>query len=150
EVDYAMDTGIGRFNPFLQVSYVMDFDQAILPGDPFWSVFDPSAQVEDRNGNLISNPFDSAFVPDTRANLGVTWSHGDFGATVLANYIGDSSQFTDGAMQHYPSWTTLDAQVSWSTPWKGKLTLGVRNAGDREPPLDNTILAHPFYANSQY
>ena len=26
----------------------------------------------------------------------------------------------------------------------------MRNIGDRDPPLDNTLLSGPFYVNSQY
>ena len=80
----------------------------------------------------------------------MTWSFGDFSAGGFATYIGDSEQEIANTLQHIPSWTTTNLQVSWMAPWNGKLTLGVRNIGDRAPPLNNVAFASPFYSNSQY
>ena len=129
--DYTIDTAIGRWNPFLDVSYVGRFDQETVPGTGFDTLLTVGA-------------------PDLRANLGVNWSHGDFGASLIANHIGDNEGQVGNQTSQVSSWTTLDAQVSWATPWKGKVTLGVRNLADRDPPLNNVIFQHPFYVNSQY
>jgi iron complex outermembrane receptor protein len=38
--------------------------------------------------------------------------------------------------QHVPSWVTHDLQVNYDAPWNGRFTIGVRNIGDKDPPMD--------------
>ena len=134
EADYSFDTSIGTFSQNLTISHVMNFDQ-------------------DEGRGVFLEQLDEAFTPATRAQLSLGWASGDFSATVIGNLIGDSEEKTDrnGALgTRIPNWTTWDLQGSWSAPWNGKVTVGVRNIGDRDPPLDNTLLSGPFYVNSQY
>ena len=134
EADYRLDSDWGTFNPFLTVSYVRKFDQEILPGDGFIDVRE-----------LLG-----FFAPDMRAQAGVNWSYGDFSAATTGTMIGDSELFVAGQNVRIGTWTTWNLQASWSTPWKGKVTAGVRNIADRAPPLNNVAFAHPFYSNTQY
>ena len=80
---------------------------------------------------------------------------GDFDMGLVGKYIGDSFEYvrlspTSEVRAEIPSWTTWNLQASWSAPWNGKVTVGVRNIGDKAPPLDNLVLDSPFYLNSQY
>jgi iron complex outermembrane receptor protein len=131
EIDYRMDSDWGSFNPYINITWVDEFVSEILPGTGF-------------------DDFIGLSVPDTKAQAGVNWSFGDFAAGIVSTYIGDSEQDVAGTTQRIGSWTTTNLQASWTAPWNGKVTLGVRNVGDREPPLNNVAFGHPFYANSQY
>ncbi len=134
EADYSFDTSVGTFSQNLTVSYVGKFEQ-------------------DEGLGIFVEQLDEAFTPDMRAQLSLGWAQGDFSATVIGNLIGDSEEKTDrnGALgTRIPNWSTWDIQGSWAAPWNGKVTVGVRNIGDRDPPLDNTLLSGPFYVNSQY
>jgi iron complex outermembrane recepter protein len=135
EADYSFDTSIGTFSQNLTVSYVMNYDQ------------------DETGTGVFLEQLDEAFTPDTRAQLMLGWAQGDFSATLIGNLIGDSEEKTarNGALgTRIPNWTTWDLQGSWSAPWNGKVTIGVRNIADKDPPLDNTLLSGPFYVNSQY
>jgi iron complex outermembrane receptor protein len=134
EADYSFDTAIGTFSQNLTISYVGNYDQ------------------DEGTGEFLEQ-LDEAFTPDLRAQLSLGWNSGDFSAAVIGNLVGGSEEKTDrnqalGARS--PSWARWDVQGSWSAPWNGKVTLGIRNIADRDPPLDNEILSSPFYANSQY
>ena len=130
EIDYRHDTDFGTFNPSLEITRVRGFKTRILPTSPFTS------------GDL------GLATPDTRANFVLNWRMGDFSAGINGNYIGDSQSLVSTA--RIPSWTTWNLQGSWNAPWNGRLTLGVRNIGDRAPPLSAQAFAHPFYDNEQY
>ncbi len=136
-VDYAFDSDYGTWSQRLDYTYVNSFETEGLPGTGF--------------GDALTG---SGFVPDTRAALTLGWAMGDFGATLIGDMIGDSSQTITVAGQpitvNIPHWVTWDLQGTWNTPWQGKVTVGVRNIGDKAPPLDNQIISSPFYLNSQY
>lgn len=84
--------------------------------------------------------------PKDRAQLTLGWSYGDFTVANITNYIGSSG---DGDTR-LPSWITHDLQASWSAPWNGKITLGVRNVGNKLPPFNDSLYAFPYYDNSLY
>src|SRR5690606_37333183 len=69
--------------------------------------------------------------PDDRGQLVVAWERGDFGAAVIANYIGPHEDTEEEI--YIPSWTTFDAQGNVNVPWNGRVTLGVRDVGDMLP-----------------
>ena len=102
---------------------------------------------------------DDPSVPQFRANLGTTWTIGDFsfawnishidgtlsqqgfviegcllGATAAAPCVIANVDY--GYARRLPSWTTHDLQASWNTPWNGRLSLGVTNVADKGPVLD--------------
>ena len=85
--------------------------------------------------------------PDDRGQLVVAWERGDFGAAVIANYIGPHEDTEEEI--YIPSWTTFDAQVNVNVPWNGRVTLGVRNVGGKLPPF-STAYGSPFYDNELY
>jgi iron complex outermembrane recepter protein len=134
EADYAFDTAIGTFSQNLVVSYVANFDS-------------------DEGLGVFLEQLDEAFFPDMRMQLSLGWAQGDFSATLIGNLIGDSEEKTNrnnALGTRIPNWTTWDLQGTWSAPWNGKVTVGVRNLADKDPPLDNTLNSSPFYVNSQY
>jgi len=82
--------------------------------------------VDDGLGN-ITEFLDINGYPDRRAALYNTWTFGDFTAGWNINYIGEN-----GPVGGY---ATNDVQLTWNAPWKGQITVGATNVGDRYPPL---------------
>lgn len=109
-----------------------------------------------------------------RSNLSARWELGDWGATWFARYyskqdevcIGtpnvpaaqrarlcsDPTRITDldGAgpaprpRNRIPSVVFNDVAVFWKTPWNAKVTLGVNNVLDKDPPVAITAFANSF------
>jgi iron complex outermembrane receptor protein len=81
-------------------------------------------------------------LPRTRGNFTAAWSRGDWAASLFVNYIGyryGTGQLSGTAKvtnDRYSSQVIVNPQVSYSGLFRTKLTLGVRNVLDRDPPLD--------------
>jgi len=102
--------------------------------------------------------------PRNKANVGIDWSNGNWGATWSMRYYGalrDTCQYTDECNQpdyQGPSWdsgiganrkgasTYHDVQARYSFPWKGVLSVGVKNLFAKQPTIiysvDNSNTAH--------
>ncbi|MEO8742365.1 MAG: TonB-dependent receptor [Lysobacteraceae bacterium] len=130
DANYKWNTSLGTWSPELQVTYVTQFKTKIFA-----------------NSDEVSAL--GLAVPKLRANATMGWSKGDFGAQVTGNLIGNSRQLIGGNTVAVPYYTTFDIQATWSAPWKGKFTLGIRNMADRTPPLSK-FFPSPHYLHSQY
>lgn len=75
--------------------------------------------------------------PLWRGNASVAWRKGDWAANVFVSYIGAyPAQFFTGSGTEpdvKPEWR-VNPQVSYMTPWKTNVTVGVRNAIHQAPP----------------
>jgi iron complex outermembrane receptor protein len=71
-------------------------------------------------------------LPKHRATLTNNWKRGAFGINYTLNFIGKNGTEPERSVGSY---VTHDIQGSWTTPWKGKLTVGVVNAGAKMPEL---------------
>lgn len=88
------------------------------------------------------NSSGSRLYPRVRANFGTSWQYGDWGASLFVNYTG--YRYGTGQMQgaarvtnsRYSSQVLVNPQVSYRGFARTRITLGVRNALDREPPVD--------------
>ena len=69
--------------------------------------------------------------PDFRANLVNDWSMGDWSVGFTSRFI-DGNEDSTGSVGGY---TTHDLYVNWKAPWKGSLTIGANNIGDKYPSL---------------
>lgn len=90
--------------------------------------------------------------PEDRGQLVLGWSLGDFGASATVNHIGHHQNNATVATPNpirIPSWNTFDVQANWSAPWNGKITIGVRNLGNKTPPIGSAS-GFPFYSNTLY
>ncbi|HSX63729.1 MAG TPA: TonB-dependent receptor, partial [Pseudoxanthomonas sp.] len=129
EANYRLDTGIGTFASKLTWSHVLEYDYTPV-----------SSGVNELAG--------TAGYPENRGQLVLGWSKGDFSTSVITNYIdGSSNPDPDEVL---PSWTTFDFQASVSVPWNAKITIGVRNVGNKMPPFNDSLYGFPFYDNSIY
>ena len=86
-------------------------------------------------------------IPRYRANHTLTWENGPlyFGATY--NHVGQydqSSSAPPGVPAHIGSWDTIDLQGNYSGFRNTRITLGIRNLVDREPPIDLSSGAIPY------
>lgn len=148
------DTAWGNFSFVWDSTYTTNY-----------TVDDPITQGENRVGQYLSR--DNYW--RLRSNLMAAWELGDFGATASVRYYSSQvepctgSNFTNTAnlelicsdpdrvtaegaspRNHIPSVTYTDLTASWKAPWNAKITVGVNNAFDRDPPFSATTFANSF------
>lgn len=129
EGNWRWQTGAGTLNTKLAWSHQLEYN------------FTPiGASTIERAGQ--------ATFPDDRGQLALNWAQGDWNIGVITNYIGSSSNGTPATT--LPSWTTVDVQGGLNLPWNAKVAVGVRNAGNKAPPLNNALFGFPFYSNTLY
>ncbi|KAA3650964.1 MAG: TonB-dependent receptor, partial [Proteobacteria bacterium] len=87
-------------------------------------------------------------LPEQRAVLSNTYAYGDWSFAYNINYIG--SQNADAVDTAAPSWTTHDVQLNYFAPWDGKFTVGVRNAGEKYPPIGQGFIDSRDYDFNLY
>jgi outer membrane receptor protein involved in Fe transport len=82
--------------------------------------------------------------PRVRGQSRLNWNKGDFDAVVTVNYTGGSER--PDADDDIASWTTFDTQLGWMPPslHGGKVTFGIDNIFDRDPPSDPFLEGWPF------
>jgi len=75
--------------------------------------------------------------PLWRGNATLTWTKGDYSASVFIRYIGGyPAEFLTGLGTEPDTddqWT-VNPQFSFTAPWKTRVTLGVRNVFNKAPP----------------
>ncbi|HVJ61115.1 MAG TPA: TonB-dependent receptor [Tahibacter sp.] len=59
--------------------------------------------------------------------------------------IDGSGELQSTPQNRVPSVTYVDLEGSWLAPWKGRFTLGLRNALNRDPPISYSTLANSFF-----
>lgn len=129
EASYRFETAVGNFVPRLSWTRTLEYDFTAIAADKL---------------ELAG----TAGYPENRGQLALGWDRGDWSAAAVANYIDGSSDGTPATT--LPSWTTVDLQVAVSLPWNGKVTLGVRNVGNKMPPLNDSLFGFPYYDNGLY
>ncbi|WP_338339059.1 TonB-dependent receptor domain-containing protein [Xanthomonas euvesicatoria] len=104
-----------------------------------------------------------------RSNLMANWELGDIGSSVAMRYYSSQVENCIGAnvsnpvnigllcsdpnrvtsagaapRNHIPSVTYTDISAYWKAPWNARVTVGVNNAFDRDPPQSATAFANSF------
>ena len=123
--------------------------------------FGASVDGRTRFGNRAGISFDrGAQFHRIRSNLTLDWQRGDFGATLglryrsaldescslppllgrpaLCSNPGGTPQFPNGE-NRLDATTYVDLQARWDAPWRGQVTLGLRNAFDQDPPVSYSV-----------
>ena len=102
------------------------------------------------------------------------WEMGDFGATWSARYYSrqeeecpfgyndygfgqlcsdpvftasttdDPNKLAAGSMNKLGGTTYHDVSAYWKAPWNARITLGVNNIGEKDPPVSFTTFANSF------
>jgi iron complex outermembrane recepter protein len=106
-----------------------------------------------------------------RSNVATRWEMGDWGATWNVRYYDDQDEdcqaFVDygysflcsdpdrivdnedgeptaAAQNHIGATTYHDVSAYWNSPWNAKITLGINNIGDKDPPRSVQAFANSF------
>lgn len=104
-----------------------------------------------------------------RSNLIANWELGDFGSSVAMRYYSSQVENCTGSnlsdprnipllcsdpdrrtsagaapRNHIPSVTYTDLSAYWKAPWNARVTIGINNAFDRDPPRSATTFANSF------
>jgi iron complex outermembrane receptor protein len=92
--------------------------------------------------------------PEFKTNFYIDWSLGDWGASWVTRTMSNiyencffycNSQGENNGRNNTGFYAVHDLQVRWSAPWDATISLGKRNAFDKEPPvLTNNTFAHSF------
>lgn len=146
--NYALpDTRFGNFSFTWDNTYLIDID------DPFGT--EVGVYTESNNNWRI------------RSNLTARWEMGDFGATWFARYFSSQTEdcqflvdygFSDLCSNpdhigrggevlpenSIGATTYHDVSAYWNTPWDGKITFGVNNVFDKDPPVAFSAFANSF------
>lgn len=107
------------------VTYLLNYD--VL--DPATGDYLPQA------GGIFYSGSDA--LPKWRFTSSLFWSYQKLEAGVIANYIGsvDYDNPVSGDPATVDGFLTFDLQASYKFPWDVRLTVGVNNVADEDPPL---------------
>lgn len=127
-------------------------------------------EYQEKIGDEIEEQTEIDYFPKWKGNASLSWSYEDFRATIAYYYTGEAvgtDTFTllddDGEEYEVEDYTetldpyqTINITLTYTAPWEGKFTAGVKNLTDEMPPLyDERNDEHnswPYYEedNSSY
>jgi iron complex outermembrane recepter protein len=157
---YRFDTEFGRFNIAWDNAYVSYYGDV---GQPEAGDILPNGDTS--FGNLVGVYLDRLnFSNRLKSNISTNWQLGDWGATLTARYISALDEDCtapavfgqpelcaniDGSPQFTFENTIddvwyFDIQATWDAPWNARVTGGIRNLGDEDPPLSYSTFANTF------
>jgi iron complex outermembrane receptor protein len=166
-IDYRWDTDFGRFRLNWDNAYISYYGDA---GQPAFGTVLPSgnASLSNTIGTYQGFP-----LWRLRSNISLNWQRGDFGATLGARYVsaldeGCSAVVNTAVGIGQPELAALcsdpdvidpqfggplnvmeetwyfDLQGTWDAPWNGRITIGVRNLFDEDPPVSFSTAFNSF------
>ncbi|MBU2114023.1 MAG: TonB-dependent receptor [Gammaproteobacteria bacterium] len=82
-------------------------------------------------------------LPQQRVNFNTQYIIGDFDIAWNINMIGDQYNTVTNGVQagHIGTWTTHDLQVTYSTAWDGKISIGAQNVFEKTPQFGTSAAA---------
>jgi iron complex outermembrane receptor protein len=160
-VEYRFDTDFGKFRINWDNAYVSYYGDKDQP-----EAGDILADGSVSNGTLVGVYLNRLnFAHRLKSNISTNWQLGDWGATLTARYlsaidedcslpvffgnpslcsnVNGSPQFPDGENTMDETWY-FDLQGTWDAPWNGRVTAGVRNLFDEDPPTSYSTFANSF------
>lgn len=156
-VTYAIpETSFGRFTVVWDSTYLASF----VDDDPFDPLDQLDNQAGDYDGDNVSNNW------RIRSNVTVNWQKGDWSANWMARYYSGQDEDCRGFSaantqllcsdpnrrtpagarpENYIGGTVFnDVNVTWAAPWNARVTVGVNNVLDRDPPRSASTFANSF------
>jgi outer membrane receptor protein involved in Fe transport len=137
--DYRFDeTAIGRFKAYVDATWTHSFERS-ESCDPNGSDTRRGVGRCGADGQRLVERVGEFRYPEWLVNTGVSWSRGDWGARLWANYV--DSYYDDDQRAEVPagrtvaSWTTLNLNVDWDIDERQSIGLNIRNLADRDPPV---------------
>ena len=131
EIRFDADTGLGRFETALLWSHLLERTRVPFPGSP----------EEDLKGTHFKNSTsdDGGTYAEDRLNFSVHWYRGDFSVGYLTEYISSIEALANyqNYVQQIDSVMYHDLVFDYTMNQFGttRLTLGVTNLTDEEPPF---------------
>ncbi|WP_438481033.1 TonB-dependent receptor domain-containing protein [Oleiharenicola lentus] len=126
-VSYYQDTSVGRFTVETAFTLVTSFEQENFPGAgtiDYLGRYWPSGSALGNYG-----------FPELKGSFNVAWEKSRYSASVGWNYV-DGYKEAGNADKKIPSYDTFDVRLGYNIPWiEAKLTLGVNNITDEQPPF---------------
>jgi iron complex outermembrane receptor protein len=130
--NYRFETGLGEVTLNGAFSKVLKLKRSLLPDSPLFTALDTF-------GNQVSE----------RGRASASLRRGPFRATLGANYIGsylNNATITVAGVKYpntkIPSWTVLDAGLSYTVPDEGwsalqglRVGINIQNLTDKDPPI---------------
>jgi iron complex outermembrane recepter protein len=162
-IDYKFDTEFGKFRINWDTAYLSYWGDVGQPdsGDTL-----PDGTIS--GGNLSGTSFDRGNLFNRiKSNITTNWQLGDWSANLTARYMSAVDEACDlpvlfgnpnlcsdpdfedpqfgvlGANNMDEVWY-FDAQVSWDSPWNARVTGGIRNLFDEDPPVSFSNFANSF------
>lgn len=124
------ETAVGSFKFSVEAAYVAENDQT-----------DAAGTVTSNAGVLYSGARDNN--PRWKANTNLDWNYGDWSANWGTRYIHHVKEFESG--DTLSSVLYNDIQVSYNlADYKTRLTLGIDNFLDEDPPFTDNAFANRF------
>lgn len=120
-VNYTWDTRLGKFNYSLVGTRTLEFDESAAPG----------VAAEDKLGEYM-------YPKRWQGNSSLFLSRGKVDAGVTFRYVGSYSVSGYGVFnppKHIGAIKEFDVQGSYSAPWGMRVTAGINNVFNRDPPL---------------
>jgi iron complex outermembrane receptor protein len=162
-LNYRMpETSFGRFSVTWDTTYMSDYS----------TDNDADGDVDAADGgSRVGEYFDRNNGWRIRSNALLRWEMGDFGATWFSRYysrqeepcrfiglpndlgfgqlcnaatVNSSGIVQAGSQNRIGATTYHDASIYWKAPWNARVTLGVNNVFDKEPPTAFTAFANSF------
>ncbi len=124
----------GRLELALTGTYMQKFDEATPSG----SISHKVGTIIDENGDPVLGAEDGGVVLRWKHLLRGTYFAGDWTFTLAQNFASSYEaglRVADGVRNFIPSFSTYDAQLSYSGVKQLRITLGVRNLFDKSPPI---------------
>ena len=87
-------------------------------------------------------------LPRVKANLGISWDKGAWGASLFGNYLGRVPNYDDDAWTQ-PTWR-FNAGGRYDINDHLRVSLSINNLFDKMPPKDATWAAYPYYDTSWF
>lgn len=126
---------LGSFAVAFKYSKILKTEIQEIASEP--STYDGSYEDDPRNGEVQS-----------RSNLALSWGMGDW-TTALSFYRKGSRVSFDGN-DRLPAWTLANLIIEKELSRSHSLSLVLRNAFDKKPPIDTSRIEWPYYDRSQY
>jgi outer membrane receptor protein involved in Fe transport len=137
--DYRFDeTAFGKFKAYVDATWTHSFKRS-ESCDPNGGDTRRGAESCGRDGQRSVERVDEFRYPEWLVNTGVSWSRGDWGARLWANYV--DGYYDDDQRAEVPegrrvaSWTTWNLNVDWDIDDRQSVGLNIKNLADRDPPV---------------
>lgn len=134
QVSYTFETNAGNFSLGFNANYLLNFKDVFLATLPLVEKVD-----------TFQNPV------DLRVRSSATWSRGGWNASAFVNFTDSYTNDRVDPEEGINSWTTVDAQVSYSfeeraSRWLDgiRLSLSIQNLFDEDPPFVRAISGFQF------